>query len=451
MEDSYLGIDSEEQNVPVVVKPQSPIPNDAISITMPSVQISMRCGKFRITITPETFTYFKYVWDPLLIFILLASVVDVPLSLAFDLDISLHSTSGIISFLIDMFLCIDIGVNFISAYLTDPQSGIKMYLKRRFTFDLLVSIPLELIFGDGFQWIQSLRILRVLRMMRVARILSMIRVYERIKKRMNLPISTSKVIYIKLAKVSFGMLLGAHYFACLWWGIGTTMSNDGYDSWVDQIEVGIMIDEGKQMGNVDRLFAQYTVAYYWSIVTLFTTGYGDIFARNIVECWISVLTIFIGTIYISYLIGLATAFVENGDDMKRVENAKLKTSLKNATSFAKHHGISKELTRAMQSHIRYHYSSNYVVCDAEQEILNDLPHHLRVQIESEIASQTLKDIDFLNDYLPLQVIGQIALKMKLISCRRGHWLFRKNTIGNTIYIQKSGVAMMYIAVQSVQQ
>lgn len=48
------------------------------------------------------------VWGTILISALTVSAVEVPFTLAFDIDISLHRFAGILTFLIDLFLCADI-------------------------------------------------------------------------------------------------------------------------------------------------------------------------------------------------------------------------------------------------------------------------------------------------------------------------------------------------------
>jgi len=258
------------------------------------------------------------------------------------------------------------------------------------------------------------------------------RIFDEIPRRYS--ISPNKIIYVRFVRVSLGMLLGAHYFACLWYGVGIAMIEKGYDSWINETKVDA---HGSDAFESDR-FLRYTESYYWAVITLFTTGFGDITAKNVPEMWVSILVVIVGTVYISYLIGLATAYVSEDDSGKQVQNERLHSAL----LFCEYHALSEATVEAVRAHVKYHHSYNFVVVDAEN-VLSVLPKHLRTNIESEIASKTLKEIDFLNEFLPLPLIGQIAIKMRSISCNAGHWLYKKNELGDELYIQRTGVSMIY--------
>ncbi len=63
-------------------------------------------------------------------------------------------------------------------------------------------------------------------------------------------------------------------------------------------------------------------AWYWAVVTLFTTGYGDIVATNNIEQWVSSISILIGTCFFAYFVGTLTALITEGD---RIEQYQLGT------------------------------------------------------------------------------------------------------------------------------
>ena len=429
------------------VKPKTPLLTNA-----PSTKIRVRtwenkeckCLIFTIPIF-HPFGQFRMTWDSILIIVLIISAIEIPFTSAFNIHIALTNFIGILIFAIDIFLCIDILINFRTAYfdeidplqlITSPKYIAKKYLKTRFIFDFLTSFPFEFIFlkhQNVVEYIKVLRILRIVRLLRVVRVVKMMRLFDKLPRKLS--ISSEYVIYIKITKVFFGMILGAHYFACLWWVTGKYMVKQGYDSWIQNVPY----IEINTIDDLDGLLVNYTYSYYWSIVTLFTTGFGDIVAMNALECWVSVFCIVVGTVYVSYLIGLATYLVTEGDHVKKLQDEELK----NALMFCEHHDLSDKLYHAVEAHIRYHHTYNYVLCDAENEVLKNLPKHLRKDIELEIAGKTLKDIDFLNEFLPLPLIGQIAIKMRSISCNAGHYLYKKNDIGNEMYIQRTGVSMIY--------
>ena len=84
------------------------------------------------------------------------------------------------------------------------------------------------------------------------------------------------------------------------------------DCWLDHEEPPITVDNDSYDG-----FDAYSTSMYWSVVTLFTTGYGDITAYNNREHWTAIVVIVVGSILTAYLIGTLTslAFESDADAM----------------------------------------------------------------------------------------------------------------------------------------
>ena len=102
------------------------------------------------------------------------------------------------AFAIDIFLCIDIVINFRTAYfdefdplqlITSPKYIAKKYLKTRFLFDFITSFPFEFIFNRSTtqniaEYIQALRVLRIIRLLKVVRIIKMMKLFDKLTKRL---------------------------------------------------------------------------------------------------------------------------------------------------------------------------------------------------------------------------------------------------------------------------
>ena len=59
------------------------------------------------------------------------------------------------------------------------------------------------------------------------------------------------------------MLLTAHYLGCLFYAVGKWSVEDGKYSWLDEEDI---------TPGITPVWPAYTSAFYWSVVTLFTTG-----------------------------------------------------------------------------------------------------------------------------------------------------------------------------------
>merc|ERR1719229_2232962 len=107
-----------------------------------------------------------------------------------------------------------------------------------------------------------------------------------------------KLLMMHICRIICMMLLTAHYMACFWFMIGEYAHSTGNSSWIDGITE-------ESPDNV----VKYSYSFYWAIVTLFTTGYGDISAHNIYEQWTCSICILIGSCFFAYFIGVITTFL----------------------------------------------------------------------------------------------------------------------------------------------
>lgn len=57
----------------------------------------------------------------------------------------------------------------------------------------------------------------------------------------------------------------------------------------------------------------YSAAFYFTVTTIVTVGYGDITAQNVGERWVAVLLMLIGVIAFSFGTGALSSIIANYD------------------------------------------------------------------------------------------------------------------------------------------
>eukprot|EP01083_Nonionella_stella_P098054 275654_1 len=392
---------------------------------------------------------FRCVWDLAIMLVLIYTSIEVPYTMSFGQS----PTVLFVGFAVDFILLIDILFNFNTAYfdkydslrlITDKKYICKRYFRTWFFIDLVTCIPYEIFsiyYANADEASNAFKILRVFRLFRIIKIIRLFklsRIFDMFSKQF---LVREAVVLIKIFKVIFAMLFCAHLAACAWWSVGYHAKSSG--TWVDKqcirdcddIETKITL----RSDDIDT-FTQYSYAWYWAVVTLFTTGYGDIVATNTIEQWVCSLCILTGTCFFAYFIGTLTVLITEGDKVKAYEIEKLEE----AQLFCEQKKLPKELTHAICTHIRYHCQYNYTF--DESELLGLLPSYLQHDIQSYVAKQFLMDLDiFHNEYiqLPEFIIGLIAIKTKSISCNQSFNLYDVNDTAKAFYIQRTGRSIMY--------
>eukprot|EP01084_Bolivina_argentea_P011041 20633_1 len=327
--------------------------------------------------------------------LLLYTSIETPYSVAFGQT----SATRYISLCVDVFLICDIFLNYHTAYfdqydnlqlVTNKKYICKRYLSTWFFIDLITCIPFEIVLVDEdytadhahpVKILKGLRYFRFLRIIKILRFFKMIRMFDSFIRQFMI---REVIVFVKLFKIIFGMLLFAHFSGCLWWFVGSKTS----PSWIDA--------KGLRGNDKENTFEKYSYAWYWAVVTLFTTGYGDIVATNVYEQWVSSLCILVGTCFYAYFISTLTALITQGDKIKVYEYDKIEE----AQSFCERKKLPKELTHAILTHIRYHCRYNYLF--DESEILNILPPYLQHDIHTYASKQfLLTSRIFQNEYIYL--------------------------------------------------
>tara|TARA_B110000285_G_C15111767_1_gene611545 strand:+ start:910 stop:1308 length:399 start_codon:yes stop_codon:yes gene_type:complete len=99
-------------------------------------------------------------------------------------------------------------------------------------------------------------------------------------------------------------ILAAHIASCLWLIIATQVANgDDYSgTWI-----------GKFGFEKDDPYQLYCVAFYWTITTITTVGYGDIEGTNDLERIFCSIIMIIGVILFSFANGALASIADNDD------------------------------------------------------------------------------------------------------------------------------------------
>jgi len=396
---------------------------------------------------------FRILWDSFILIVLIYTAIEIPLTIAFELSLTLNDIHGKLIFAADSLLILDITFNFRTMYYdkwdrivlhTDPFDIATHYLRGWFLIDFLTSFPIEFVFEDFLDttmelslFVKSLRAFRFVRILKIVRILRLTKNFDKFVK---LAKERELVAASRLIKIMAYMLLTAHYFACVWWYVGSLLHDNSGDidgiatppfsSWVHAQDID---------PDNDALITKYSASWYWAIVTLFTTGYGDITAHNVTEQWVSSICIIIGSVFFAFFIGTLTSYLSgDADESKRNETDRVRQ----ARLFCQHHKFDNELTRSVITHIRYHCRTNVQSVCPHEEVLTMLPCFLQREIRERVGLRLLAELDLFRD-LPKEVIGQIALEMQSVSCNRGKYLFRRGDVAKHLYIQRTGEAKLH--------
>ncbi|CAK61699.1 unnamed protein product (macronuclear) [Paramecium tetraurelia] len=182
---------------------------------------------------------------------------------------------------------------------------------------------------------------------------------------------------IQLGKFILFLFYFLHIFACFWFWIGSYSLQSGGNSWVSI----------SQVQDLDWNL-QYLEAFYFSTVTMFTVGYGDVAPVSNLEKATSVLFIMITSIQLPYSINTVGKFIE--EITAYGEETMKKLSIINA--YMEKRKISFNLQMEIRQYLNYYWQTqNQQDNEDQKKIINQLSECLKERLMGEAYQSMLND------------------------------------------------------------
>lgn len=249
---------------------------------------------------------------------------------------------------------------------------------------LLITAPWELLFISTAVVDDALPLIWMLRFTRLLQ-LNMLSVHH---ERSELSASG----YLKLVRLIFNIALTTHICACVWLVLG--LSNA--DSWLAPLLEAGLADS-----------SLYIRSLYWTITTMTTVGYGDITPGVDAEYLFAAFVMLVGASFYAYVIGNLASVLAQFNAQKSAYQERVRV----VANYLRNQQVPVELIGRVQNYYdrrwqRYrHYD--------EQNLLNDLPGSLSVEVKAELARNLIAKVPlFQMVSLPIRdlLLGKLRLE-----------------------------------------
>ena len=270
---------------------------------------------------------FKYMWDFLMILLLVYFCYVLPIRLCFrktpqtfELNRSTDYDDDWIIFdvICDFIILVDIVLNFFCAYENDAglivfskRKITKRYITRWFFIDLISIFPINRKFfnlphielEDPYFNFENYKTWRIIRFIKLIRVFKLNLSIERLFSLMTL--NVDKINIIKF--VSF-ISIFIHITACLWNALAELQVDLGWE------KVDSLAD--------DSIFVRYISSLYFGLTILLTIGFGNIHPTTFPEKIVAILWMFFGIIVYTYIISSLTSSFSKLNQTQSVQEEK---------------------------------------------------------------------------------------------------------------------------------
>ena len=353
---------------------------------------------------------FKALWE---LYVLLATVVVTiiaPLIVVFKLPMTPNLIA--VDVLITLTFFADIVVQFNTSYsvrhrqVSDRKAIAIRYLKGWFILDLLAAIPFTWAFINSRHLILN-RVFRFFRLTRLLKLFGSSKTLRRARK-----LRFVNPAFMRLFMLVFWILVAAHLVACGWIYIGGAGK---YTSSGDYISNG----------------AVYLEAFYWTITTLTTIGYGDITPESPIQFIYVIIVMLMGAATYGFIIGNIANLIANLD----ITKSRFREKVENIDTFLKYRNIPNQLQVRIHNYYEYLWESRRGY--EESNLLLDLPKPLKTQIAFFLNRDIIEKVPLFKE-ASHEFIKDIILNLSPVIYTPGDQIITYGEIGYEMYFISQG-------------
>ena len=375
----------------------------------------------------------RLVWDYGLRFLVLATLVVVPLRLAFVYKESQgDGNTSPLSFLIvyadvalDALCTLDVASNFSFGFVTmnpetarrevvsDPRKIAQRYLRHSCVLEVLsIGFPFQ---ADAkrplhMQLVSLLKLLRVQRWFRV-RARERHRAHEAGRMPRNVVVEKlSNILKLLIVFLAWAHLTGClYYFLSRVQGVPLEEADaDANDGGVSESVVPWIVKLRRQFPgrfeeeSVGRI---YVISLYWAMATSLTIGYGELTPQTSVEQAFAVFMMLLSSVLYASIFGQVTTLVDSLDQMRR----RYQDELQRFTEVASLYRLPWSLRGRIYNHVHFNWSVKKGV-DMES-VLRSLPNGVRRDVQMFLLSNIVANFPIFAK-APVNFVMAVVEKVK---------------------------------------
>lgn len=412
-------------------------PTDKALTDMPEGLCSQRADSFLNTISPglrlprfmlHHRSMRRCIWDVLMTLLLLYLALVLPFRYAFLQDKDTNDPLEEVDRYLDWIFILDIFLNFRTTFSTDdgvdvvrPCLVARHYLRTWFVIDLVSSVPYDQI-ADNLPGLQPLRLLKVGKITRVFKVLRVTRAL-RIGSAFQSSLEMLAMSVFFRATVSMAIVFLWTFVFCHWVACFMVVSGDGYL-------------EGK-VG--DHPAERYLAAFYWSLTTVTTVGYGDMVPTNSWERAYAIVAMVVGCGCYGFILGNISFVVHTKNANEKAFTDRMGV----VQAWLSYHALPRETSGRILHHFRLLLKEKAVV--DEVAIMNDLSPALAEEVSEALIPKEIRNAALFQGLQPL-VLSQIAKVTRQHEVEAGTKLVTKGSQGVGMFFIRQGQVRLDMAV-----
>jgi hypothetical protein len=404
---------------------------------------------------------FKIYLDNLVYISFVYSVMTLPIFLAFIKEkCNSQFTFYTLTFfdcLIDILYIADLILSFFTGYydfeenvIYKPKKIADNYIFSYFIFDLASAIPfcslvnLKILEDLTLRWLKIFRLTKFIKVMMKKSnhstkhtMLSSFLKYLGLKDTWN-TVNGIKIFNIRISPKTMQLLryilyylVICHVFTGIW-------------MYVSLLSPGINWTNSEKIDfTCDNVGSFYLASLYFTMVTFFTVGYGDIFPQSIVEKCYSVVILLLALIIYSFTV----SFLSNFALYQTTREKELERNIDYLQEVSFNYGIPYEMYKSIIDYLRFPYQTNKT---DNNIFLFELPTTLRNELICEMYKDIIKTFKFFkNNSFSQDSIVKVIMAMRPVIAYKGEEIIKEGGFVEEIVFVRTGRLILSVTYKNV--
>ncbi|CAD8086476.1 unnamed protein product [Paramecium sonneborni] len=371
---------------------------------------------------------FRIFWELISMIFIFVQMIQIPLVLTYSVELS----EGFQAFnqCMDVFFYIDLILNFKLAYyyrgeiIFDRKLIAINYLKLWFWLDFLAVLPYDQMFSEDESQTQLFKIVRLFKFIKIIRLLRVLKISKILQKlEESFTLAQTFQAIIQFLKIACMILSIAHWIACIW-------------NIIEYTDEQVNITWMKKYGIADADWEiKYISAFYFSVTTMITVGYGDINANTQAEMIFAVFAMVLASGIFGYSMSSFMQIIEGEDEKiqeQRIKNSKI-------VRYIRQKNIPKELQSRVKNYLEWLAGSAQIARNYEQYVLRSLSANLKTEIVCLLNGRILHKVQLFSKEFTPQLINKLVYVLNEQILGPEEYVFKENSFDNDkVYFIQNG-------------
>ncbi|CAK81386.1 unnamed protein product (macronuclear) [Paramecium tetraurelia] len=371
---------------------------------------------------------FRIFWELISMIFIFIQMIQIPLVLTYSVELS----EGFLAFnqFMDVFFYIDMILNFKLAYyhrgeiIFDRKLIAINYLKLWFWLDFLAVLPYDQMFSVEDSQTQLFKIVRLFKFIKIIRLLRVLKISKILQKlEESFTLAQTFQAMIQFLKIACMILSIAHWIACIW-------------NIIEYTDEQVSITWMQKYGIADADWGiKYISAFYFSVTTMITVGYGDINANTQTEMIFAVFAMVLASAIFGYSMSSFMQIIEGEDEkiqQQRIQNSKI-------VRYIRQKSIPKELQSRVKNYLEWLAGSAQIARNYEQYVLKSLSANLKTEIVCLLNGRILHKVQLFSKEFTPQLINKLVYVLNEQILGPEEYVFKENSLDNDkVYFIQNG-------------